>query len=56
VAGAWLLPEVTRGWCQYEIVHGLVLAARSARSHCSCAEPAWQGPIAEQLELITGTC
>src|SRR5512139_228382 len=52
----WLDPEVKRGWCQRATVHCLVLAARSARSHCSCAEPAPQPPTAEQLELSATTC
>ena len=33
-------PELKSGSCHMAIVHCLVLAARSARSHCSWAEPA----------------
>lgn len=40
VEGAWLAPLVNSGWCQYAAVHGFVFAARSWRSHCSCALPA----------------
>jgi hypothetical protein len=36
----WAVPELKRGWCQYASVQRFVLAARSARSHCSWAEPA----------------
>ena len=35
-------PELNSGWCQTASVHCAGCAARSARSHCSCGDPAAQ--------------
>ena len=39
----WMGPELKSGSCHIAIVHCFVLAERSARNHCSCAEPAFIG-------------
>src|SRR5207249_3245516 len=47
-----VLPELNRGWCQYARVQRRGCAARSVRSHCSCAEPA----LMETSLLSATTC
>jgi hypothetical protein len=49
-------PELKRGSWRYASVQGFELAARSASSHCPCAEPASQPPILLQAELSATTC
>jgi len=55
-AGGWLAPDVKSGWCQYASVQRAPLAARSARTHRSWAEPVPQPPTSAQLEFTTTTC
>ena len=50
-----LLPELNSGWCQYASVQAVGCAARSALSHCSCADPAVHATL-EQFELSAIRC